>query len=341
MIDWLTMRLPFSRLPESIRQNLTRYAGRLTCCNPHGEILWQKVHFDFDELRSDSQGLFWQVQGAPDGEMMMVIGASPAALEHGCNIFGSSDIRHCAEVLIRAASLSLKTPLANVEQWQCRRIDVTENYLLGSYAEVKQALRHLLSADAARAKASSVRGDTVMWNAGSDLQSGKAYHKGPQLLKLMNKGRVSLTFEQLEAANKVLRLELKLGARWFRRRGERWLDLTPEQLFDLHQSYFSRFFGSVEVSDMGKLLEELEAVAPSHGQALAAHRTWALIRTVGYEQAKEGMPRATWFRHLKLLREAGISDADLCAGNILPFRQKTIVFDQPVRTWDELMRKAA
>lgn len=341
MIDWLTLRLSFDRLPESVRDNLSRFTGRLTCCNPQGEILWQKVHFDFEELRSDSQGLFWQVQGSASGEMMMVIGGSPASLEHGCNLFGSGDVRHCANVLIKAACKSLGTPLARLEQWECRRLDQTENYLLASYKECKQALRALLGADAARTKASSTKGDTVVWNAGSDLLSGKAYHKGPQLMKLQNKGRVSLNFEQMEAANKVLRLELKLGARWFRRHTGNWFDLTSEQLTQIHSDYFSRFFGSVEVADMGKLLDLLREVAPTEGQALAAHKTWAMIKAVGYEQTKGGMSSTTWYRHIDLLRKAGISDADLCAGNILPFRQKTIVFDQPVTNWGDLLRLAA
>jgi hypothetical protein len=199
----------------------------------------------------------------------------------------------------------------------------------------------LLGADAARTKASSTKGDTVVWNAGSDLLSGKAYHKGPQLLKLQNKGRVHLTFEQMEAANKVLRLELKLGARWFRRNPGNWFEISSEQLSQIHSDYFSRFFGSVEVADMGKLLEILCEVAPTEGQALAAHKTWAMIKAVGYEQTKAGMPERTWHRHISFLRKAGISDADLCAGNILPFRQRTIVFDQPVTNWGDLLRLAA
>ncbi len=87
---------------------------------------------------------------------------------------------------------------------------------------------------------------------------------------------------------------------------------------------------------MGTLLEELEKVAPTPGRALAAHRTWAMVKAIGYELAKESMPRATWYLHMKYLRAAGLSDADIGAGNVLPFRRREICIASPVRSWAEL-----
>jgi hypothetical protein len=52
------------------------------------------------------------------------------------------------------------------------------------------------------------------------------------------------------------------------------------------------------------------------------------------------MPRATYFRHLNLLRLAGLSDADLCAGNVLPFARREVVIANPVTSWEELRRIA-
>jgi hypothetical protein len=98
--------------------------------------------------------------------------------------------------------------------------------------------------------------------------------------------------------------------------------------------------GKMEVTDMGRLLEELEKIAPTKGQAQAAHRTWALIKSCGWSLTKESMPRATYFRHLNLLRLAGLSDADLCAGNVLPFARREVVIANPVTSWEELRRIA-
>ena len=91
---------------------------------------------------------------------------------------------------------------------------------------------------------------------------------------------------------------------------------------------------------MGKLLEELEKVAPTPGQALSAHRTFALIKTLGYTQTKDSMPYRTFARHCKYLRAAGLSSADLCAGKVLELRKRSLVLEQPVLSWDEI-RKAA
>ncbi len=91
---------------------------------------------------------------------------------------------------------------------------------------------------------------------------------------------------------------------------------------------------------MGTLLVQLEKVTPTKGRALAAHRTWALIKAIGYEQAKESMPQRTWYLHVAYLRQAGISQADLMTGNVIPFRRDTISLGAPVESWEELRRAA-
>ncbi len=91
---------------------------------------------------------------------------------------------------------------------------------------------------------------------------------------------------------------------------------------------------------METLLNELEKHAPTKGQALAAHRTWSLIRTIGHTQTKESMPKSTFMRHCALLRAAGLSSADLCAGQVIPFRRKALVLAEPV-TCGEQVRRAA
>lgn len=339
LIDWLTLRHSFGTLNPHLIERLRESMLYLSCVSREGEIKWEKQTLDIDALRSDSPGLYWQIQG--DGkDTYLAIGGSPAHLEHGNNVFGSGDIRHCAAVMVRHARKALGAILPDAEHWQVRRCDLTCNYALPGFSEVKQALRNLKGTDAARAKGSSMGGDTWGWNVGSDLQKGKAYHKGPQLRKLVQKGLAEASDEQLDLADRLLRLELTLGSRWWRRFEEKslysWLDLTVEELTNTHHAYFTRFFGAERVIDMGQLLKELEKVAPTPGRAKGAHRTWSLIKSVGYENAKESMPRSTWGLHLKYLRAAGLSDADLCAAEILPFRGHIIVLGQPVTSWEHL-----
>jgi len=339
----MTLRYPLARLPDAIRDRIRGALGSIIMFDPDGVSKWEKPILDFEALRSDTPGLCWTVTGNADGEQMLTIGASPAFLAHGNNVFGSSCPRESATVLVRFAQRCLNAILPAPYAWECRRIDVTENYALGSLREVKQFLRQLMTADAGRAKAASGGGDSVYWNKGSDLRKGKAYAKGPQLRNLLNQRKLEISDDCLDLADRLARLELTLGSRWFRRlqeEGRNWWDLTPEELQAQHEQYFGRFVGKQEVTDMGSLLEELEKVAPTKGRALAAHRTWAMIKAIGYELARESMPRATWYLHTKYLRAAGLSDADIGAGNVLPFRRREICIANPVRSWAELRTAA-
>ena len=346
LIDWLTLRFPIDdRLGPVLHEKIIKAMGRVVSINPKGEIQWEKIQPDWESIRSDSSGLFWSITADGESRRYLTIGGSPASLDYnGINVFGSLNVGECANVLILFASRALGCVLPHWKLWDCRRMDITCNYDMGSPAQVKEALRSLLSTDAPRRRSNSDSrgGDTVYWNYTSDLQCGKAYHKGPQLRMKVRKGEIVLDEFFLALTDNLLRLELKLGARWFRRMIKDWRTLTPDSLLKIHQQYFDRLIGDkdVEVFDMENLLLELEKVAPTKGRALAAHRTWALIKTLGYSLAKDSMPRSTWNLHGKYLRAAGVSSADLCAGKILEFRKRQLVLDQPVTGWSQIRKTA-
>ena len=182
----MTLRISLKKVDPFIEARFRAALGTVTSCSASGEVQWRKRFLDLDELRSDSVGLFWTVMRDAEHEYL-TIGASPASIEHNNNVFGSGCVVHCSEILIRAASVALGCILPASDQWSCRRLDVTENYLFGSGREVKQWLRALMITDSGRHKGTSGEGDTVMWNKGSSLRKGKAYHKGPQLHYLIKK----------------------------------------------------------------------------------------------------------------------------------------------------------
>lgn len=341
LIDWLTLRFPLNReLGDNVLNRVLDCMGMVVCVNSEGGEVWRKHNLDIDKLRSDSVGLFWSITA--DGvQRYLTIGASPSSIEHeGMNVFGSMDIEHCAIVLVRFASLALYAVLPHWSKWDCMRLDITANYDMGSNAQVKQALRLLLSTDAPRRRTNSDKrgGDTVYWNPTSDLQCGKAYHKGAHLRYQQSKGNILLSESTLRLADNLLRLELKIGSRWFRRLETDWRNFTREFMCKLHQDFFSKLIGSadVEVSDMGTLLVELEKVAPTKGQALAAHGTWAMIQACGYSFAQANMPRTTFYRHCALLRAAGLSSADLCAAKVIELRKRSLILEQPVLCWEDI-----
>ena len=347
LIDWLTLRIKLdSTLGQFLLDRILDCMGYTFCVDSDGREKWRKHSLDIDKLRSDSQGLYWSITADGQSQRYLTVGASPSSVENeGLNVFGSTDIEHCATVLIRHAGKALESILPDWTKWQCRRLDITANYDMGNTAQVKQALRILLGTDAPRRKSNSDNqgGDTVYWNPTSDLQAGKAYHKGAHLRMQCRRGNLCLDDETLELADNLLRLELKLGARWFRRYEDRddWHTLTTYELTEIHHKFFNTLIGGgVEVYDMGTLLQELEKVCSTKGRALAAHRTWALIKTIGRDQTMCSMPKSTWALHTKYLRAAGLSSADLCAGVVIPFRRQQLVLRSPVMGWADIRKVA-
>ena len=367
MIDWLTLRTPLNfMLKDEILERVQSYIGEMKFFDGDGALTRTKLVWDIDRLRSDEIGLFWQIQYS-GSDVYMAIGASPATIEHGDNVFGSSDIKHCANVLLSAAENILGVKLPAVHAWDCRRLDFTHNYLLDDHSQVKQALRELRKGDGLRQKASVPKGDTVYYGQGSDLIGGKIYDKGSQidhLQKIAHRKNKPLIFDNDEMLilKRLLRAELKLGRRWFDRLNNKykqhdfstsaayldylrnnkaWLELTHDDLNKLHTDYFAQFIGNIEVTDMNGLLNKLNEVCPTLGRAKAAHNTWALIKTIGYHQAQASMPDSTFSKHRAWLLKAGLSAADLMTSNIVPFRRQSIKIDQPVLCWSDLLLRAA
>lgn len=349
LIDWMTLRLPISaKTHPALYARVASFAGHLVSCDSSGEVMWTKRTLDIDALRSDSPGLYWQLTG--DGKSdVLVIGASPASLEHGLNVWGSLDINHCAKVLIDHASRCLQLVLPGSTEWQCRRIDVTANYALPDAVSVKTALAQLLVTTGARRRPSSNNrgGDTVYWNPTSDRSKGKAYHKGPQVKNLWKKNKLNTLPDEVDLLDRIIRLEHTRGGRWFRdlaESGKSWRDLTEDQLIALHTEFFSPLVGTgIEVKNMEKQ-EIIKAIMVANEctetQAKAAFTTYRNIREDGFLATKDSMVPRTFRHHQKLLRAAGINDSHLHTASIIPFPKVRFVLARPVSCWDDIRRAA-
>lgn len=357
VIDWLTLKCSRANVPVDTWQLLNDRSGRIRKIDADGVVVWEMP--SRESVRSDSHQVQVRVGGSDStGEPQLEISGSPARVSGSNNVFGSGNIRGCAIRMIDfvqhhvGGKLSLK-----VENWRVTRIDVTLNYDLGSPAAVRQALLCLRHAEGGRYQVRT-SSESVYWGVNSRHRSAKAYHKGPHARYAMKQGSAYYTDEEIELADRLLRLELTLKSRFFAGLGigkglyekdnlgwrfdgwvpgRRWFDLTEQDLEELHMSFFDGVIGKgLEVVEMDGLREALVKVAASEGQGLAAFRTWSLVRAVGMAEAQASMPRATWFRHRKLLFAAGLSWADLQASNVLPFRRRAISLGAPVRSWNEL-----
>lgn len=349
LIDWLTLRHPLNdHLTSTVRHRIEEARGKIQCYDSQGALIWQKNTLDVDKLRSDTPGIVWQIQS--DGKThYLAIAGSPSSLRNkGLNVFGDLDIRSNALVLLRAASRALRSILPPLECWSCRRIDITGNYLLPDSDCVKHALRQLLVSDGARRRASSTRGggDTVAWNPTSDLSKGKAYHKGPQVQRLVKLGKVNASPDQLALLHRLLRFEHTKGAKFWRRfeeRGGLWYQITAWELWVEYRNFFARLVPGIEVNEMERtatIKKLMEVNCISEGRAKAAFTTLRNIRDDGYQVIKESMVQRTWYLHLRYLRAIGITDADMTTAKVLPVRPVRIILASPVGSWSELFKSA-
>lgn len=358
LVDWLTLRMPLKMLPptlqEKLYQNLDLVASFILVNGEPTEIRWETKRLNFDALRSDSAGLYFTVTHIGN-EAWFYLGASPAALDNDTNVFGNLDLYQGATSLISAANKAFSCLLMPAYEWELVRMDITGNYALPDAPMVKTALRTLMQTDTARRKATSSKGcgDTVLWSPTSDRFAGKAYHKGPHLRHLFRKEEISIDEERLLLADRLLRLEMRVGSRFFREikhskrhpqfKGRHWTTFTPVELAALHRDFFGPLVDGVEVRNMGRV-ESVELIAAANGitqgRARAAYGTYKAIKEIGIDEVKASMAERTFYLHKKHLLAAGFSDADLCAGNVVQFKPIRIVLAQPVTCWDDLRRAA-
>ncbi len=335
LIDWTTARVPLDLLTDEAREKAWQIGDRLCCyCPKTGDVRYES--FKWESIRSDSHQIvikagsdLW-MQGSP----ARVIGAGDAVFGAGAS--AGLDLLGCVDRMRQFVSAQLGCPLPPADLWTVSRIDITGNLELDSIAEVRQALTILRNCEGGRYRVSQQQGDTVYWSHGSKLKAGKAYAKGPHLAKLMGNPKYDgcrYTAEEISAANRLLRLELKLGREWFARNP--WLNVTPEQLRQEWESYFFRMIGGADMASDDDLQQRVIAAAKTEGQGKAAYGCWVMIQREGWERAREFYSKPTWYRHLNTLRAAGLRDADISVGQVVPLRRQ-IMQARLVTSWSQL-----
>lgn len=354
-IDWLTIRIPLLLLDKRFYYKIEPYLNTHLVYDSKGKEVRSWISVDFEKLRSDSPGFYWSFVNDGNREYLS-IGGSPASClnDYKNNVFGILDVKECAHSMISCASDVFDYSLPHdLSLWQCRRIDITANYLLPDAESVQLALAQLLQSNAARKRASSssLGGDSVYWGGSSTMSKGKAYWKGQHLRYLRRKFQVSLPLESdFLLMDRVLRLEHTRGSAFFRRMEHKHLDyrwyehLSFENCKKLFLDFFSPLVpGFVEVSDMNRidivsrLMKENDI---SETVAKSVFNTLRNIRADGFDVVKGYMPKNTFYRHLRFLRAIGITDSDMYMAKVIPLRKVKIVLAQPVTSWEELRKVA-
>mgnify|MGYP000036724077 CR=1 FL=1 len=343
LLDSLTLKLPEEKIRD--QKALARYRAS----RPHlsrfvpstGEIEWQVCCRE--SSRSDSHGVTVYA-----GAELEISGSPSRSLGLPHNVFGTLDIQKAALAHIAAAEALLGVELPrDFAEYRVSRIDVTCNYHVGGPPEVRQHLAFLRQADGGRYKVAS-KDETVYWSQGSRRRSGKAYAKAPHLRYQIGKRQATASALELEAMEGLLRLELKLGSKWWHEAQKPWWEFTAADLLSEHEAYFRGLIGTGEVVDMVDVRAALEGLVGrddlfpgrvvTEGRVMAAHRTWCLIQAIGHQQAKASMRKATWYDHLKLFNAAGLAWGDIASGSISPIRRRPLILSQPIASLDELLR---
>lgn len=344
LIDWITARIDHDHFNPEIWAQLRLQSDRVQrYCPKTGIVAWETCAWE--SVRSDSHSLAIKV----GGDALWVQGSPARVCGSGDAVFGEGaasalDLQGCLLEMIKFASnhLGVYLPLYP-ELWHISRTDITQNIMLDSLADVRVALGHLRECEGGRYRVSQQAGDTVYWSHRSKLRSGKAYAKGPHVEYMLNNSKYTgrdYSLKEREASNKLLRLEEKLGCKFFERKhkiGVKWYDITPEMLRKEWSSFFERMIGKAEMTKDIDIRQKLQDVAPTPGQGRSAHACWLLIQHAGWQKARESYPDRTWYRHIKILHKAGLGDMDISNGAIVPFRLKILEARQ-VNTWQELIK---
>lgn len=349
LIDFLTAKIDLEKLAPATVKTLMGWGDRICRYNlATGEVVYETGAWD--SVRSDSH----QVTARVGSDSLYVQGSPARACGDGCAVFGSGparelELRGCLRAMVGhlCAELELTLPL-EPRLWSVSRVDVTANLELDSLADVRAALAALRNVEGGRYRVDQQAGDTVYWSRRSRLRKGKAYAKGPHLRHTMKRrredeptGRVYSPGE-IEAADRLLRLELTLGAQWWRERAPgHWWEVTADHLVAQWRAFFERMLGTTELdmTDQTSVLRRLTEVAPTERQAQAAYATWLFIKEHGWQRARDHFKRPTWYRHLGMLRAAGLGDADISLGRVVPFR-RSLIECRMVESWADLQRAA-
>lgn len=305
-----------------------------------GEVVWQTPAWE--QQRTD----VFQVQVRVSGSGLAIWGSPARCFGDGDAVFGSGasaacDLLGCVWAMVEVVERSLGVELSrDPADYSVSRVDVTQNLLVASAAQGREVLAYLRGTSGGRYRVSAAYTESVYWSTKSTLRAAKAYLKGPHLRYLMRQSKYSgrvYTEEEIQCADRLVRCELELRRHHWQRLGKPWWQVTASELLEEWEAMFGRMVGEAEVTEAG-LRERILSVASTESRGRAAWACWSLISAMGWEAARDSYPRASWYRHLSVLRAAGLRDVSLSHGRVIPLRRSVEL--RPVASWDEFSKAA-
>ena len=258
-------------------------------------------------------------------------------MNHNC-YGGPADIHRSIAYLVRFLEEEMLVKLPDYQEWEVKRVDVARIYHFSDKNICKKIVGNLRNSYYTRRKPRIY--DTSVMFSGSTT-AVKIYWKGPEFEKHdykrikkyilrevdlnWNKNNSDLMqhklamlqkhFDQvLEKAYRIIRYECEIKARKLKEvfKTDKVLVkiLDDEILHDIADTELFKLIREDDNMDVVRrsdlVLERLHQLYGTN-QANALYSTWTKLVQFGDGQTKETMSRATFYRHKKLLVEAGVS----------------------------------
>lgn len=337
MIDWVTARRALDTFSNDEQAALRSFGDRILRVTPSGEVVYEIAAWD--SIRSDSHQVVVRVGGSD----VWVQGSPARCCGDGDTVFGSGpsasmDLCGSLQRMVAVGGVGVKgLGFGHAGLWSVSRVDVTQSICLPDSHSVLAALDSIRGSQGGRFRVSATSGSTVYHGGKSRLRRGKAYAKGQHIRYMQRSrnydGRV-YNEQEMCMADRLLRLEVSLGAQWWRRmlsEGVNWWDVSPGLLIEAWRTFYEPILGSGGVMGMS-VVDRISGVDCTDGARRAALGAWALISSVGWEDAQRCYPRSSWYRHVRILRAAGLGGVDFGT----PVVVESILQYPVVASWESL-----
>lgn len=298
-----TVKLVSGVLEERERARIEKQLDRIIRVSANGDVVWRVS-------RSELRGT-WEARAGIyiDGRGRLVVEFSPkvvAGHNVGVGFCGIGEFKQVADML-----------LADVYSGDMRicRLDVAVNYRVAGDVDVSEWLRDRSHIEYSRRRSTVYEG-TLYYP--SQERGLKVYDKEREV-KVHDRGRLAAVGryeEVVSRARGIVRVEVEHRAKWFDRKGYTWWlgkgewevwERVMEASYDEVLEKWRRGDDAMMwVREQEAVRERLLAVyGGSLGRAVLG--TWVMVQVYGYERARESVARSTFYRHIGMMRRAGVA----------------------------------
>jgi II/X family phage/plasmid replication protein len=364
MIDKLTLRCEFKTLKDlgDFRfTNLTYPVFKLDTLgvpleislNKDGDIM--NTRHPWESIPSSFEGMAFKVFDFRCTELdkfYIEIKASPAKLMLGHNLFGSSDFEECAIFMVNllCATYPKLIEHLNMRTWFLANIDITFFSRADSNTEAMQFINALSNVSFGQTKSrTGYNGTAYFGQKNSRLKKIKVYAKHPETVEVLKKTPKTADIideSLLSWSEATIRWEVTLTSRYLERLGVKCdfvnlfenNSLTKEKQIALWSNATEGLFKSLDGKEM-KIMNDNEVKELlrakffkvgktgkiSYAAADSAFTTYRLLQIDGWEIVKLSLASKTFYRHVGMLTEAGLSRIHLQnlkgmeKSNVIPF----------------------